>query len=136
MIGACVWVGGHLVLAISVLPKALKEKNPDVVRTFEEIFEKIGIPSLILQVVTGIWIAHLYIGVHNFFSFENTAFTHVSVKIILLIATLLLAAHARLVIIPKLNADNLFSLMLHIIAVTIIAIAMLFTGLNFRLHII
>lgn len=53
---------------------------------------------------------------------------HISVKRILLILTLLLAIHARLFIIPRLNADNLPRLAWHIIAVTLLAVALLFTG--------
>lgn len=136
VLGACVWVGGHLVLALSVLPKALREKNPETVRSFEERYERVGIPALLVQVITGIWIAQLYIGFKNFFSFENVMYSHISLKLILLIATLLLAIHARLFIIPKLNTDTLSFLALHIIAITLIALALLFTGLNFRLNIV
>jgi putative copper export protein len=136
LIGACIWVGGHLVLCISVLPKALRENKPEVIRIYEERFERIGIPALFLQIVTGIWMAQLYIGIENFFSFENTMYAHISVKLILLIATILLAIHARFFIIPKLSADNLSYLALHIVAITIVALGLLFTGLNFRLNII
>lgn len=136
VIGACVWVGGHLVLALSVLPKALREKNPEPVRSFEERFERAGIPALFTQIITGIWIANLYVGFRNFFGFENVMYSHVSLKLILLIATLLLAIHARLFIIPKLNADNLSFLALHIVIITLVSLAMLFVGLNFRLNIV
>lgn len=136
VIGACVWVGGHLVLALSVLPKALKEKNPEVVRVFEEGFERIGIPALVLQVVTGLWMAAIYVPVNEWFSFDNVMSNHIAVKLILLLVTILLAIHARFFIIPKLNADNLSSLGLHISAITLVALSLLFTGLNFRLNII
>lgn len=136
VLGACVWVGEHLVLAISVLPKALRSKNPEVVQIFEERYERVGIPALLVQVITGIWIAQLYIGFKNFFSFENVMYSHISLKLILLILTFLLAIHARLFIIPKLNAGNLLFLALHIIAITLVALTLLFTGLNFRLNIL
>ncbi len=35
-LGATVWTGGHLVLAVTVLPKALKSRNPDLIHQFEE----------------------------------------------------------------------------------------------------
>lgn len=136
VLSACVWVGGHLVLALSVLPKALREKNPEGVRAFEERYERVGIPALLIQVVTGVWIAHLYIGVKNFFSFSHVIDSHISVKLILLMLTFLLAIHARLFIIPKLNVNNLPQLAWHIIAVTLLAVALLFTGLNLRLSIV
>lgn len=136
VLGACVWVGGHLVLAISVLPKALKEKDPEVIRIFEERFERIGIPALLIQLITGLRLAGIYIDVSDWFSFDNVMTSHISIKLILLIITILLAVHARLFIIPQLNRENMSLLALHIIAITLIAVALLFTGLNFRLDIV
>jgi uncharacterized membrane protein len=56
LLGACVWVGGHLILSLSVLPKALKAKNTKVITEFENSFEKIGIPALLIQVLTGVFL--------------------------------------------------------------------------------
>jgi uncharacterized membrane protein len=36
-LGATVWAGGHLVLAVTVLPKALKSRNPDLIHQFESL---------------------------------------------------------------------------------------------------
>ncbi|WP_448563865.1 hypothetical protein [Trichothermofontia sp.] len=55
-LGATVWVGGHLVLAVTVLPQALKNHDPDRIHQFEEPFEGFGLASLLLQVIT---VAHL-----------------------------------------------------------------------------
>lgn len=136
VLGACVWVGGHLVLALSVLPKALKKKNPEIVREFEVHYERVGIPALLLQVITGLMIAVIYMPVSEWFTFQDRAHTHIGLKLILLLITFLLAIHARLFIIPKLSQNNLSLLAWHIAAVTIIAVLMLFLGLNFRLAII
>jgi putative copper export protein len=136
LIGACVWVGGHLVLALSVLPRSLREKDPKAVLVFEERFERIGIPALVVQVITGLRMAALYVDVGDWFRFDNVMSAHISTKLILLTATLVLAVHARFFIIPRLNSGNLSFLALHIIAVTLIALALLFMGLNFRLAII
>lgn len=57
LLGAAVWTGGHLVLALSVLPKALRERSPQVLRDFEAGFERVGIPALIVQVASGLWLA-------------------------------------------------------------------------------
>ncbi|HAV88360.1 MAG TPA: copper transporter, partial [Pseudomonas sp.] len=35
LLGASVWVGGHLVLLFSVLPGALRGRDPQPVRRFE-----------------------------------------------------------------------------------------------------
>ena len=58
LLGAAVWVGGHLVLSLSVLPRALRARDPAIIREFESGFERLGIPALLVQVVTGLWLAH------------------------------------------------------------------------------
>lgn len=135
-LGACVWVGGHLVLALSVLPKALKKREPEIVREFESHYERVGIPALLLQVITGVMIAIIYMPVSEWFTFQDRAHTHIGIKLILLMLTFTLAVHARLFIIPKLSRNNLSLLGWHIVAITTVAVAMLFVGLNFRLAII
>ena len=45
IIAAAVWTGGHLVLAIRFLPKALKNQDPAIIDFFESSFERIGIPA-------------------------------------------------------------------------------------------
>lgn len=136
VLGACVWVGGHLVLALSVLPKALRQKSPDIVREFESHYERIGIPALLIQVVTGLLIAYKYFPVREWLSFSDRPHIHIGIKLILLLLTALLALHARLVIIPRLNSQNLSQLAWHIVAITTVAVLLLFTGLNFRLAIV
>jgi uncharacterized membrane protein len=48
-LGATVWTGGHLVLAITVLPQALKNRDPDRIHQFEQYFEGFGLATLLLQ---------------------------------------------------------------------------------------
>ncbi|MFI3137229.1 MAG: hypothetical protein QX197_10690 [Methylococcaceae bacterium] len=43
---------------MTVLPRVLKEKSPTELLGFESGFEKIGVPALIIQVITGVWLAH------------------------------------------------------------------------------
>ncbi|WP_133406673.1 CopD family protein [Parashewanella tropica] len=132
-IGATIWVGGHLILSIAVLPNALKHKDVDAIRNFENKFEKIGIPALLLQIGTGMYMAYSYLPDFSlWFDFSNPVSKVISYKIILLAATFLLAIDARLRIIPKLSKDNLSSLALHIIPVTLISLLFVFVGLAFR----
>ncbi len=136
VIGACIWTGGHIVLALSVLPKALKKKNPNIVKDFEAHFEKIGIPALLVQVITGVLMAAHNLPFREWFAFNGPVQTLIGLKLILLLLTIVLAIHARLLIIPKLSSVNLKQLAWHIMAVTIISVLMVFLGLNFRLGII
>lgn len=137
VLAATVWTGGHLILAIVVLPKILKTKNIQALTEFEGNFEKIGIPALIIQVITGIYLAYsLLPNVSDWFSFSNHISTHVGIKLILLIITILLALDARFRLIPNLSEKNLTSLAVHIFMVTLVAILFVIIGLSFRLAII
>ena len=102
-----------------------------------ENFEKIGIPALIIQVITGIYLAYsLLPNVSEWFSFSNHISTHVGIKLILLIITIILALHARFKLIPNLSEKNLNALAVHIFMVALVAILFVITGLSFRLAII
>lgn len=136
ILAACVWVGGHLVLSITVLPKAWKKKDASIIKAFEEPFEKIGIPSLLIQVITGFRLAMLYLPFSAWFDFSNTTSKLISFKLILLVMTIILAIHARFFIIPRLTNNKIGLLGIHIIAVTMIGILLLLVGLSFRLDII
>ena len=44
LVAATIWVGGHLVLAIGYLPKALKHNDFSYIGNFEKTYEPIGMP--------------------------------------------------------------------------------------------
>lgn len=67
LLGAAIWVGGHLVLALGILPGALRRRDPQAIRAFEQVYERIGIPALLLQVVSGLWLASLWLPFHHWF---------------------------------------------------------------------
>jgi uncharacterized membrane protein len=133
LLGAAVWIGGHLILCLRFLPKAIKEQNVQVITDFEKQYETIGIPSLLVQIITGILLSYQY-GVEwqNWFSFSNSIETVVSIKLLLLFFTMILAAHARIFIIPKLSVQNLNFMAVHIVAITLTGIGMLIVGTYVR----
>ena len=55
ILGATIWAGGHLVLALTILPDALRQQRAAIVSQFEQRFERIGLPALGVQIVTGLW---------------------------------------------------------------------------------
>jgi putative copper export protein len=132
VLGACVWAGGHLVLATTVLPRALARRDPRILRAFEEPFERIGIPALIVQVLTGAWLASQFAPVGRWLAFGNQIETRVGVKLVLLGLTVALALHARLRVIPRLDDSNLRLLAVHIIVVTALAVALVVVGVSFQ----
>jgi len=133
ILGATVWTGGHLVLSLTVLPRALRRRDPDVLRDFEAGYERIGLPSLAIQVVTGLWLAQRLVPrLADWFSFTTVASTHVALKLLLLLLTVVLAMHARLRLIPKLTERTLPVLAWHVIAVTAVAVLFVLVGVGFR----
>jgi putative copper export protein len=133
ILSAAIWTGGHIILATVILPKALKRKSVEIIQNFEMPFERIGIPALIIQVLTGFYMAHTLLPDFSYwFSFLPGLPTLIGLKIILLLTTVLLALDARLRLIPKLNENNLSQLALHIIPVTIISILFVWVGVSIR----
>jgi putative copper export protein len=136
VLAATVWVGGHLVLAIGILPSVLKDKDVNLLLGFETKYERVGIPALVILVVTGIYMAISYLPIAQWFNFTNDLSRHISIKIILLGMTIAFAINARFRVIPNLTTKSLKLMAFHIISVTILAVLFLVTGLSFRLNIL
>lgn len=129
IICATIWTGGHLILTLGFLPKALAKNDFSIIEQFESKFERIGIPALFLSLVTGIYMAIVY--TTNFFAFDFSDHhnKHVYIKFILLLCTIVLAIHARFFLIPK---RKLKPLSYHIILVTLLAVTFVFVGFSAR----
>lgn len=133
ILAATVWTGGHLVLAVTVLPRVLKEKSPGELLRFESAYERIGIPALFIQVATGLWLAHRIVpDAGQWFSFDSPATRLIGAKILLLATTVAFAIDARFRILPKLSEENLASLAWHIVPVTIVSVLFVVVGVSFR----
>lgn len=133
VLGASVWVGGHLVLALTVLPRALKARQPEILLAFERGFERVGMPALLLQVVTGLWLAHRYLpAIADWFTLGARIPAHVLAKLALLAGTLALAASARWRVIPRLTPQMLPTLAWHVALVTLFAVLFVAVGVSLR----
>jgi len=134
LLGASVWVGGHLVLCLAVLPSALRARDPAPIRAFEERFERLGIPALLLQIASGLWLAHHWVpDWRQWFGGGGPLSALIATKLVLLALTAALGVHARLVLIPRLDASTLPKLGAHIVGVTVLAVAFLVAGAGIRL---
>ena len=133
-LAATVWTGGHLVLDLGVLPKALRARDAGAIRAFEETFEPLGLSALAIQVVSGLWMVGIELpGYRGLLNPANPIGVLAGVKFFLLAATLGLALHARLRLIPHLRDDNLAPLAWHIRGITALAIAFVVVGAGIRL---
>lgn len=133
ILAATIWTGGHLVLATTVLPRAMRAKDASIVHDFEEGFEKLGIPALIAQVITGVWMGLQWFSTAaQWTDTGNPVARALLLKLALLAVTVALAAHARLRVLPNLTADRLRLLAWHIIPVTVISTLFVIVGVTLR----
>lgn len=133
VLGATLWTGGHLVLATTVLPRALRQKRASILTDFEQGYERVGMPALAVQIVTGLWLAHRLLGSpSNWFSDAPLAHI-VHVKLLCLAGTAALAIHAKTRVIPRLNDHNLPVMAWHIVGVTVFSVLFVLAGASARL---
>lgn len=131
---ATIWVGGHFLLLVRYLPKALREQNTNVISDYEKQYEVVGIPALLISIITGILLAYHYgVPIGTWFSFSSPIEKVVSIKLLLLLTTVILAIHARFFIIPRLSTRTLPMLGWHILAVTALGISLLTLGTFVRM---
>jgi putative copper export protein len=133
ILAATIWTGGHLILATVILPKILKKRDVKGLMDFEMSYEKIGMPALIIQVITGFYLVYNMVpDISKWFSFSDFTTTRIGIKLILLITTVLFALSAKLFVIPKLSKKTLPLMAFHIISVTTIGIAFVIIGSSFK----
>lgn len=133
LLGAAIWTGGHLILALVILPKALALRDVKVLLQFEQPFEKVGMPALGVQIITGLWMAYqLLPNIKAWFTFNNDLSLLIGLKLLLLLLTFLVAMHARFYMIPRLSADTLKTFSINILLVTSFSVAFVIVGTLFR----
>ena len=129
ILAATIWTGGHLILSLGFLPKALREKDFRIIEYFESRFEPIGLPALFILVVSGVYMTSYYAPDIFQLNWQDHYTRHILLKFGLLIVTLLLALHARFFLIPK---KALIPLAFHILAVTFFSILFVLLGFSAR----
>ncbi|MDI5891333.1 CopD family protein [Halomonas rhizosphaerae] len=136
LLGATIWTGGHLVLAVTILPRVLKGKDVAALHWFEEGYEKLGMPALVVQIITGLWLAWQKLpSLALWFSAEGGPVAQlIQLKLALLGLTALVAAHARFRVIPRLSPATLPLMGWHILAVTLLSVLFVVVGLSFRVR--
>lgn len=129
LLAATIWVGGHLLLLLRYVPKAIKSKSLEELSAFRKNFEPVGMPSLFILIITGILMAYDYnITFEKWFLFENSIEKIVSIKLILLFISLTLAFITIKFVLPSINKISPFILYFIIFFVTTIAVTMLVLG--------
>jgi putative copper export protein len=133
LLGASVWVGGHLYLMLGLLPAALRRADPGPVLAFERSFGRVGLGALAVQLATGLWLAHRWLGSWSKLFDAPTAQSHmILTKIVLLGATIGVAGYTHHKLLPRLDAARLRRFGLLAGFTTLMAVAMLALGAGVR----
>ncbi len=133
VLAATVWTGGHLILTIRILPDVLKNSDIKELLKFEAMYERIGMPALAIQVISGFWMAYNYLpDISEWFGFDSPMTRLLGFKLILLGLTAALAVDARLRLIPALTEETLPAMAWHIIAITLCSVLFVVVGVAFR----
>lgn len=93
--------------------------------------------ALAIQIVIGLYLAYNFLpDVSKWFSFSDHLSIHIGIKLILLFCTFGLALNAKFRLTPNLDKGNNLKIFGgYIIAVPIISILFVITGLSFRLDV-
>lgn len=133
ILSATIWTGGHIVLSVVVLPRILRERSPERLLEFEATYEKIGMPALVVQIVTGFLLAYRLVpDVGQWFNMADPTSHPIAAKLVLLALTVGFAIDARFRVIPALSKDNLPVMAWHIIPVTVFSILFVVVGVSFQ----
>ncbi|MCP5360420.1 MAG: CopD family protein [Steroidobacteraceae bacterium] len=133
LLAATIWVGGHLILALAILPRALRRQSVAELLQYESAYERIGLPALLIQVISGVMLAHTVVpDIGRWVDLSDPIGRLVGLKLGLLALTAVFALDARLRLIPRLSSSRLTALAWHIIPVTVISVLFVVVGLSFR----
>lgn len=140
LLGACVWVGGHVYLVLRVVPVAVRTRDSTPLLAFEASFEKLGMSALAVQIATGLTMAKRYLpdwGMWGSFDSSNPTALLVTLKLTWLLLTIMTAISAQVWVVPKVRRqpldDKLRLLFIgHIVAITVWSLGFVVTGLLFR----
>lgn len=133
ILAATVWTGGHLVLALAFLPRIVRERSVEGLLAFESAYEKWGMSALIIQILSGLWLAHVRLpDISAWFGGESFVARLILLKLTLLGLTLAVAMDARLRVIPRLSAETLPAMALRVRLITLLGVAFVIVGTTFR----
>jgi hypothetical protein len=101
----------------------------EILLDFERKYEKIGIPALLLMVITGVWMSYQFgIGFFKLVSFFESYRNCDFLEIDFTSDNCIVCNQCKFFVIPKLTAKTLPLMAFHILSVTTIGVLMLLLG--------
>ncbi len=133
ILAASIWIGGHIVILLGYIPRVLRTGQMKPLKEFEEVYEKIALPSLLVAVATGLYMGIKWSPVSEWFTLGTKSWL-LGTKAVFFLSTILLAVDARLRVMKKASRGEkpLLDLALHVVAVTIIAVGFAVAGWALR----
>ena len=132
ILAASVWVGGHLFLALRLLPEIVRTRSAALLLDFERRYEPLGMTALAVQVVSGLWLAARLVPPSMWLRTDIPASRMLMLKFGALALTILFALDARFRVLPKIDDQRVTSMVPHISAVTLLGIVFVVAGVGIR----
>lgn len=134
LLGASVWIGGHIVLLTMVLPAASHEHRVEPLSRFERGLGRLGLAALVVQLVTGLWLAHTWLGSWGAIFESPTPRSHLILSKLVVLALLVAVVGYRYhKLLPALRPDRMGLYTLLTVLATALACVLLVLGVGIRL---
>lgn len=137
LLGASIWVGGHLYLLIRLMPGFIRHNDVAGFLKFEKSYEPLGMSALAVQVMTGLYMMHDIVPVGMWGEPMGFLSALIHGKLTWLALTIITALHARFRIVAKLEqgiyTDSTLKVMgVHVALICLWSVAFVVTGAMFH----
>lgn len=137
LIGASIWVGGHLYLLVRLMPNFVKRNDVAGFLAFEKSYEPLGLAALGVQVATGIYMLNSIVPMTLWLTPMGYLTALIHAKLTWLVLTIMTALHARFRVVAKLESgaynDKTLGLMaIHVGLICLWSLGFVATGMAFR----
>ena len=132
ILAATVWTGGHLFLALRLLPDVVRKRSAALLLDFEKRYEPLGMTALAVQIITGFWLAARLVPPSMWLRPDIPASVMLMTKFGALALTAMFALDARFRVLPKISDANVTSMVPHIVGVTTLSVVFVFAGVGIR----
>lgn len=137
LLGASIWVGGHLYLLIRLMPTFIKNNDIKGFLAFEKSYEPLGMSALAVQILTGFYMLNTLVPFTLWTQPMGFLTALIHGKLTWLGLTIITALHARFRVVAKLengtHNDNTLNIMnIHVGLICLWSVAFVITGAGFR----
>lgn len=137
LLGASVWVGGHLYLLIRLMPTFIKNNDIQGFLAFEKSYEPLGMLALVVQIITGLYMMNNIAPMTTWGEPMGVLTALIHGKLTWLGLTVITALSARFGVVNKLqngrHSPNTLKIMgVHVGLICLWSVAFVVTGAWFR----